>query len=91
MIWICDECLEATRDKCEKDISLKPKKECLIAYLEKIKAEILEHHCIKCYGTCETYCPYSDCIEPKDVIEDLQIIDKYIEELKGENNEYELF
>lgn len=57
----------------------------LITELEKVKAEILEHHCIKCYDTCETYCPYSDCIESKDVIEDLQIIDKYIEELKGEN------
>lgn len=57
----------------------------LIAEVEKIKTEILEYHCIKCYGTCETYCPYSECIEPKDVIEDLQIIDKHIAELKGEN------
>lgn len=59
-------------------------KKVLVAELEKIKEEILEYHCIKCYGTCETYCPYNDCIEPKDVIEDLQIIDKHITELKGE-------
>ena len=58
--------------------------ECIIEELEKIKEEILEYHCIKCYGTCETYCPYSDCIEPKEVIEDLKIIDKHISELKGE-------
>lgn len=73
---ICDECIEAKRDKCEKDISLKPKIECWIAYLEKIKAEINDlqkaHHIW--------------LIDQNDLIDECsQIIDKHITELKGEN------
>lgn len=58
----------------------------VIEELEKIKTEILKYHCIKCYDTCETYCPYNDCIESKDVIKDLRIIDKHISVFKGEDN-----
>ena len=55
----------------------------IVEELEKIKAEILEYHSIKCYGTCDN-CQYKiiGCIEPKDVIEDLQILDKHIKENK---------
>lgn len=58
----------------------------LIEELEKIKAEIIENQCISCGLTCIPYgdCKYFDCIEVKEVIECLELIDKHISELKGE-------
>lgn len=76
MIWICDECLKAMQDKCEKDISLKPKTECLIAYLEKIKEET------------ETRVKLNNDLENYDIATGLSmalgILDRHIYELKGE-------
>ena len=45
--------------------------------LEDIKAEIIEHHEIGCDMDCKN-CEMIACIEPKDVIADLEIIDKHI-------------
>lgn len=58
----------------------------LIEELEKIKEEIIENQYITCGLTCIPYgdCKYFDCIEVKEVIECLELIEKHISELKGE-------
>ena len=48
-----------------------------VTELEDIKAEIIECHAIGCDLNCNS-CKMIACIETKDVIIDLQIIDKHI-------------
>ena len=57
-----------------------------IKELEKIKAEIIENQYITCGLTCIPYgnCKYFDCIDVKEVIECLELIEKHISKLKGE-------
>lgn len=71
---ICDDCLKAKRDKCEKDISLKPKTECLIVYLEKIKREMIQERDSVDLSCADTF------------NWNIRLIDKYIAKLKGENS-----
>lgn len=63
------------------------KRKAKIEELEKIKEEIIENQYITCGLTCIPYgdCKYFDCIEVKEVIECLELIEKHISELKGEN------
>ena len=51
--------------------------------LEDIKAEFIEYHEIGCDMNCKN-CKMVACIEPKDVIADLEIIDNHI---SGKENE----
>ena len=57
----------------------------IVKELEKIKDEIIENQCVSCGLTCIPYgdCKYFDCIEVKEVIECLELIEKHISELKG--------
>ena len=54
--------------------------------LEDIKAEIIKHHEIGCDMNCKN-CKMLACIEPKDVIADLEIIDKHISGKESEDTE----
>ena len=58
-------------------------KEKFIDELEKVKKEIIERHQIECNRNCEN-CRYVSCIEDKNIVVDIKIIEKHISELKGE-------
>ncbi len=58
----------------------------MVAMLTKLKEEISDYHEIGCDKDCNN-CRMVACIEPANVIKDLNIIQQKINELKGEKDD----
>lgn len=61
--------------------------EAVLKALEDVRAEITDYHEIGCDVNC-TKCKYVACVEPKDVVADLEIIDGKIAEVKKNEKGY---
>jgi len=54
-----------------------------IAELKKVMAEIIDYQQIECNMDCDN-CKYIACVEGKDIVENIKLIDKHIAKLEGE-------